>query len=96
MTIDPKEVGARLKAVRAAMGPAVTRSDFGTRVELSLTDVHNYETGSVLLPVNLAQKILDAVPGLTFEWLYHGTCEGLPVYLRMLLCRQGAADYAFD
>jgi len=74
------------------MGLAMTRLDFGNLVGLSLIHVHNYETGSVLLPVNLAQKILDTLPpGLTFEWLYHGTCEGVPVHLRTSLSRRDPA-----
>jgi DNA-binding XRE family transcriptional regulator len=72
MTIERKgkEIGARIKQFRIAQAPTMTRSDFAALIGLSLDDLCDLEAGKKLLPPHVAQKIQEAFPIVTWQWLY--------------------------
>jgi transcriptional regulator with XRE-family HTH domain len=78
-TKEPGPIGARLRLLRAAISEN-NASKFAARIGVSSSRWANYE-GDHPVPLAIAQKIIEAVPGLTLDWIYLGKPDGLPLAL---------------
>lgn len=79
MTGDPfpyRQIGARLKAVRAAFGPDDSQKSWAERHAFSPTRWNNWETGARRIPVDDAERLCAAY-GLTLDFIYLGRRDGL-------------------
>lgn len=91
-------IALRLRAVMAVEG-ARTQDEFADRLKVEKKRLNNPLVGYPL-SIEVAQRIKQAVPGMTRDWLYDGDEGGLPVSLRDRLreaatrLRQGAGGAA--
>ena len=69
------EVGQRITKLWQAMGYPTSRS-FAEKLGVSPQRLNNVENGSPL-GRDLANKIVQAVPGITTDWLWYGAADGL-------------------
>jgi transcriptional regulator with XRE-family HTH domain len=87
--IDAKEVGKRLKRIRYAVG--LSRPEMADKVGIGEKPLVLYEHGTAL-PVAVALKVTDCMPGMTLDWIYAGRDAGLPADLRFNLAGDDDAD----
>ena len=73
-------IAIRLRAVMAVEN-ARTQDEFAERLGVEKKRLNNALVGYPL-SIEVAQKIKQAVPGITRDWLYDGDEGGLPVSLR--------------
>jgi transcriptional regulator with XRE-family HTH domain len=73
----------RLRALRGAEGIA-TAKEFAEKLGVSPNRYGNIEAGSSL-SIEIALLIVEAVPGVTLDWLYNGKEDGLTLSLRQRL-----------
>lgn len=80
----------RMRHLRAAMGNDNCRQ-FAARLGLSYHRWHNYESG---YPVTLeaALVMVEAIPGLTLDWIFRGTLEPMPDQLRAKLAARSRSN----
>lgn len=86
-----KAVGARLKALRAALGYERNQHGFAAFVGIAQTAWSNYEKGDRVPNLDAANKIAEAT-GATFDWIYRGNVSGLPHHIAVQLAEQAAKD----
>jgi transcriptional regulator with XRE-family HTH domain len=72
-----KALAGRLRKLRAAIF-AENSTQFAKRIGVSIQRLNNFKNGFPL-SIDVAKRIRAAVPGLTFDWLYHGDERALPV-----------------
>jgi transcriptional regulator with XRE-family HTH domain len=77
--IDRAAVGRRLQAIRRLLG--LGRHELAQTLDIAAAHMAKHESAGVLLPVEVADKLADAVPGLTLDWLYRGRTEGIAMQL---------------
>jgi DNA-binding XRE family transcriptional regulator len=97
------------KPARAANGPIPTRlreirraehiataKEFAELLGASSARYGNIESGSYKLSISVAHAVVDAVPGMTLDWLYCGREAGLapPLRDRLLAAREEMASEA--
>jgi transcriptional regulator with XRE-family HTH domain len=70
-------VAQRLRLLRAAIFHE-NSTKFAARVGISIQRMNNFENGYPV-PVEVANRIRAAAPGVTLDWLYHGDERALPV-----------------
>jgi transcriptional regulator with XRE-family HTH domain len=80
---DAKNVGQRLKALRAMLG--LTELLMAQRLREQATTWNAAESGEELLPLPMAEKLVATTPGLTLDWIYRGTAAGLSMELSRIL-----------
>lgn len=73
-------IAIRLRAVMM-VEEARTQDEFADRLKVEKKRLNNALVGYPL-SIEVAQKIKQAVPGITRDWLYDGDEGGLPVSLR--------------
>jgi transcriptional regulator with XRE-family HTH domain len=73
----------RLRQLRAAERYE-TATAFARKLGISVSRYTNFETGK-RLSIDVAQKIVQAVPGCTLDWLYNGEQRGLSLDLHQRL-----------
>jgi DNA-binding XRE family transcriptional regulator len=74
-------VPARLREVRGAER-IPTAADFALLLGASPARYGNIESGAYKLSIAVAHAIVEAVPGMTLDWLYYGRTGGLERSLR--------------
>lgn len=77
-SIDPKAIGARIIAIRTAMG--MSPADFSRLTGMSSQLISNYETGYRRPDLDKALIIVQKT-GATLDYLYLGDASGLPMRL---------------
>jgi DNA-binding XRE family transcriptional regulator len=75
------EVPRRLRELRRAEG-IPTAVAFAERLGASSARYGNIEGGSYALSIMVAHAVVDAIPGMTLDWLYYGREGGLDLPLR--------------
>jgi transcriptional regulator with XRE-family HTH domain len=73
------ERSQRLKRLREVTRPG-SQTRFAQELGISLARWNNFERGSPL-SIEIAQKLVRIIPGLTLDWLYNGERRGLSVEL---------------
>lgn len=73
----------RLRRLRAVEGYE-TATAFANKLDISVPRYLNMEGGTAL-SIDVAQRIVKAVPGCSLDWLYNGVENGLTVDLRQRL-----------
>ena len=76
---DDQEVGQRITQLWKALGYETSRK-FAEELGVSPQRLNNVENGKPLSR-DLANKIIQAVPGITTDWLWYGDADGLSVAL---------------
>lgn len=88
-------VPRRLRLLRQAEGYE-TAKDFAEVLGVTANRYGNIEAGSGL-SIDIAQRIVKAVPGCSLDWLYNGVENGLSVSLRQRLAElSGGRHNALD
>ncbi len=82
----------RLRVLRTAMF-GENSSSFARRLGIAVNRMNNFENGYPI-PVEVANRIRAAVPGLTLDWIYHGDERALPFDMLTKLRSQAKADGA--
>lgn len=70
----------RLVRLRQAMGIS-TQTGMAAALGITVTRWNNFERGQSPLSLDVANKIRARFPGVTLEWLIHGSPVGLPLDL---------------
>lgn len=73
--INSIEIGARLKALRLALG--MSQVEFYTLAGIAQNAYSQYESGERLLTLPQAIKIREKF-GVTLDWLFQGDVSGMP------------------
>lgn len=76
---EDSERAERLARIRELLG-ATSQKAFADRLQISPTRWNNFERGAPL-SIEVAQKLVRIIPGLTLDWLYNGERRGLSVEL---------------
>jgi DNA-binding XRE family transcriptional regulator len=89
------EVPSRLRELRRAEDIS-TAAKFAKILRATPARYGNIESGSYKLSIKVAHAIVDAVPGMTLDWLYYGREGGLepPLRDRLLAAREAIASEA--
>ncbi len=87
---DDSEVGDRIKRLRLALGYE-TCGAFAAAIGVEYNRLNNVENGKPL-GKDLAFKLVQAVPGLTTDWLWFDEGSGLPLELAKSLGALGSLD----
>lgn len=88
-----REVGRRLKAVRAALD--LTEKDLAELIKVRRERLSSWERGARMLEPQIARR-LKRVFGVTTDWLYDGDPAGLPHALASRLLRKSDQFRLFD
>lgn len=75
------EVPRRLRELRRAER-IPTAVAFAERLGATTSRYGNIEAGSYALSIKVAHALVDAIPGMTLDWLYYGREGGLDLSLR--------------
>src|SRR5262245_49927176 len=78
-TREDRDTAARVKLIRLVQGYA-TSKEFAAVLKVKPSRLHNIERGFPL-SIDVALRLVEAVPGLTLDWLYLGRDNGLTVDL---------------
>lgn len=73
---DPATIGARLRAVREALGYE-NQKDFADKAGISPTAYNNWEVGYKRIGVDMAARLCSTYR-ITLDWIYFGDASGLP------------------
>ena len=84
--IDHGAVAERVERVREYLG-CVTHRQFADKLGVSMQRINNVLRGHPLSR-DVAFRMTQKVPGLTFDWLWLGNPAGLPLRLAKQLVRQ--------
>jgi DNA-binding transcriptional regulator YiaG len=76
---EDTERAERLKRIRELLG-ITSQKAFADQLAISPTRWNNFERGAPL-SIEVAQKLVRIIPGLTLDWLYNGERRGLSVEL---------------
>jgi DNA-binding XRE family transcriptional regulator len=89
------EVPRRLRELRRAEG-ILTAAAFAQLLGATTARYGNIESGAYKLSIRVAHAVVDAVPGMTLDWLYYGREGGLepPLRDRLLAAREEIASEA--
>ena len=89
------EVPSRLRELRRAQD-ILTAAAFAKILRAKPARYGNIESGSYELSIKVAHAIVEAVPGMTLDWLYYGRERGLEPLLRdrLLAAREAIASEA--
>jgi hypothetical protein len=74
-------VGHRLTVLREAQMPGGTQTAFALKLGIELKRWNNFERGSPL-PRDAAEIIVKKCPGISYEWLWHGKLDAVPMRLQ--------------
>lgn len=91
MSADPDSDAARqfrLACLQEAKLPGQTQTAFAAKVGLDVKRWNNYLRGWPL-PQDAALILIKAVPGITYDWLWHGRLDGVPLTLQAELEEAG-------
>jgi len=79
---DSNEARAfRLACLQEAKMPGQTQTAFAAKVGLDVKRWNNYLRGWPL-PQDAALILIKAIPGITYQWLWHGSLDGVPMALQ--------------
>lgn len=84
MAIDPESSDARafrLACLQEARMPGQTQTAFAAYVGLDVKRWNNYLRGWPL-PQEAASILIKKIPGITYNWLWHGNLDGMPMALQ--------------
>lgn len=81
--VPQEDTGDRIRRLKKALGYDTTTA-FAKKIGVSLARLNGVENGNPL-GRDLANRLVQAVPGLTTDWLWYGVEGGLSVALARLL-----------
>lgn len=82
------EHAVRLRVLRCALFNEKSTA-FAKRLKVSVQRINNMENGFPL-SIDVANKIRLAAPGVTLDWLYHGSELAVPMEMLMKLRKEAA------
>ena len=74
-------VAYRLQVLQEATSPGATQTAFAVKVGIEVKRWNNYLRG-LPLPREAATILVRKFPGITYEWLWHGKLDAVPMRLQ--------------
>lgn len=90
--MEPVEIGQRLKQIREHMGYSTADKQFAEdKMQVSGHSWYAWERGQIMIPVLVANRLVEICPGLTLDWIYRGQISGLSTEL-CIAFKEAAAE----
>lgn len=78
---SPEAIAYRLACLQEAKMPGQTQTAFAVAMGLDVKRWNNYLRG-YSLPREAAEILIKKIPGVTYNWLWHGAMDGVPMVLQ--------------
>ena len=78
---SPEAVAFRLMVLQEATSPGLSQTAFAAKIGIEVKRWNNYLRGSPL-PREGAEVLVRRFPGISYEWLWHGKLDAVPMRLQ--------------